>query len=201
MTDSNATQTGKIVIELHSKVTIYVSQLSLFMRMALQKKAETLYPFPDSTPYERESPIPVFGTPEGEKSIIPASENPEYQKAVAAVKASQDEWLNNAVLSVSISSPNAESLINIYHDELTKARAELENLPSDDFAAIVKCFLASREDLFVIYQAICQSLPLTLEEVNDSYAFFRFHVPRGVVPPASKVQESPVAKGSKQNKP
>lgn len=194
-------QTGIILIELHSKVTVHVAQLSLYMRQQLQKKAESLYPFPDPKPYEKELfDIKVFGAPEGSPSIIPAAENPDYQEAVKVAKSQQDTWLDNAVLSHSLSHPDSEMIIEQYRKRLGKARRELPDaLPEDDFAAIVKLFLASREDMFYIYQGIIQSLPLTAEEVNDSFAYFRVSVPRTVISRANQKQKSPSAESAESH--
>lgn len=191
--DTPPIQTGIILIELHTRITVHVAQLSLYMRQQLQKKAEILYPLPDPKPFEREhNDIKVFGAPEGSPYVVPAAQNPEYIEAVKAAKFKQDVWLDNAVLSHSLSAPDSDTIIEQYRTRLEKARKELpDELPEDDFAAIVKLFLASREDLWVIYQGIIQSLPLTTEEVNDSLAYFRFSVQRAIISRTHPKQKSP----------
>jgi hypothetical protein len=188
MTDQPLT-IGKVLVSTYSGVDLIVTPLTFQARAMLQRASEAKYEMPDPTPYERKSTMRELGS--DDFATIPAESNPDYITAVERVTDARTRFINDAALAVSVTHPQQDVLVNAYAAELTAFRAmSPDDVPENDWAAVVRLFLASEPELMQIYAVISRQAPLTEGEIRDSMSYFRLDVGRLIVPGVSRQSRS-----------
>lgn len=147
---------------------IYVPRFNAFMYNAIQKRAEELYPLPDPTPFQKPVPDALI-----EGDMTPASQNPEYQKAVVQVMLKRNQYWQDAVLSaLEVRDTKREQIVAVFISSIEPMRQYVD-MPEDNFAAVMRyCVLKPAEYIEVINSARKEQ-PLTQEEIREGLRIFR----------------------------
>lgn len=188
MTDQPLT-VGKVLASTYSGVDLIVTPLTLQARTMVQRAAEAKHPMPDPKPYERKSTVRELGS--DEFAMIPAEENPDYVTEVERVKDARTRFVNDAALAVSVTHPEQDALVKAYAKELAAMRAvSPDDVPENDWVAVVRLFLASELELPQIYSILNRQAPLTEGEIREAMAFFRVDMERLNVPGTGRQSRS-----------
>jgi len=176
MSEDNGQFGGKIVHEhlLDSGEYIYVQPLSIYLVRALRDKAEELYPFPDKTLYERKLDDAKSLEP---GQMIPAEENPDYQKLYDEAAENQQSHVNLQCIALSVEPVQGrQAMIDKYKDRVAQLRAMMD-IPEDEWDATLRfCVLTSKQDFNKITNSIMgQRLPGE-EDILDGMRIFRCYV-------------------------
>lgn len=176
MNEINGQYGGKVVHEhlLDSGEIVYVQPLSIYLVNALRDKARELYPFPNKTDYERTLDDAKAIEP---GQVIPAEENPDYQKLYDEAERKQQEHVNEKCVALSVEPVQGrEAMIAKYKDRIAQLR-ELMTLPEDAWEATLKfCIMTSRQDFNKITNSIMgQRLPGE-EDILNGMRIFRCYV-------------------------
>lgn len=179
MTDQPLT-VGKVLISTYSGVDLTVTPLTFQARSMIQRAAEAKYPMPEPKPYERPSTMRELGS--DEPAMIPAENNEEYIAEVERITDLRTRFVNESALAVAVTHPEQDVLVNAYAKELASMRAvSPDDVPKNDWAAVIRLFLASEPELLQIYSVLNRQAPLTEGEIRDAMAFFRVDVGRSDV--------------------
>lgn len=176
MSESQPVTTGKVLVDVYGGVTLVVTPLTLQARQLLLRASEAKYPMPDPASYERTAEdVEVFGS--DKPATVPAQDNPEYIAKVAEVEALRTRHLNEAVLRVSVDHPEKVFLIKTHAESLQAMREQTpDEVPDDDWVAVIRLFLASEPELAQLYGVINRLLPLAEAEVREAVRYFRLAV-------------------------
>lgn len=158
-----------IAIDTQALGAVYVPKLSMFMRLAIMQRAEELFPLPDAKLYEQPLPDAVI-----EGDVLPASNNPEYKQAVAAIMLKRNQHLQNAIIASLILEDGCthEEVVATYKPGLDQMR-QYASFPDDDFVAIIRNFILSPEEYKEIIAAATKEDPLTQEDIRAGLRIFR----------------------------
>lgn len=170
-----------IAIDTEKLGTVYVPRLSAFMIDAIKKKAGELHPLPDPKPYEKPLPDAVI-----EGDVIPASQNPAYQQALAQVMQARNRYLQYASLSA-VEIPDGapgkvvphRDVIQLYEHQLESMRA-FATIPDNEntFALILHYCILTPAEYIEIVNAATREQQLTQEEVLEGLRIFRRDIQR-----------------------
>jgi hypothetical protein len=148
---------------------VYVSRLSAFMVAAIMKRAEGLYPLPDPKPFEQPLPDAVV-----EGDVIPAIQNPVYQKLMAQVMLQRNRYLQYAALNaIEIPDCTHEEIVALYAGVLKSMRQYADIPDGDDFAIMMHYCILTPAEYREIVDAATKEQSLSQEEVMDGMAIFR----------------------------
>lgn len=152
---------------------LYVPRFNAFMYNAIQKRAEELYPLPDAKQYEM--PLPDAAI---EGDVIPASQNPAYQAAVAQVMLKRNQYWQDAVLGATeVKDAKREQVVALFIAVIEPMR-QYADLPADNFVAALRyCILKPHEYIEVMISARKEQ-PLQQEEIHEGLRIFRRVVQR-----------------------
>jgi len=174
MSENNGQFGGKKVFEilLDSGEYVHVQPLSIYVVRALRTKAEELFPSPDKKAYEK--PLDEQKAVEPGQ-MIPAEENPEYQKLYDIAQEKQWRYVNDqsAMLSIEVAI-GREKAIAKYQERIAQFRGVM-SVPDDAWEATLKmCILTSTEDYNTVMLAVQGKTILpSEEEVRDGMRIFR----------------------------
>lgn len=172
MTDQQPLTVGKALVSTYSGVDLTVTPLTFQARAMLQRASEAKYPMPDPKPYEVVSNMRELGS--SEPAVIPAENNEEYVAEVERVENLRTRFKNDYVLAISVTHPRQGELVKHYATELAAMRAmSPDEVPEDDWAAVVSMFLASEPERLQLYSVISRLLPLSETEIVNAVKFFR----------------------------
>lgn len=165
-----------IAVDTQALGTVFVPRFSAFMIDAIKKRASELYPLPDPKPYEQ--PIDGALVP---GDVLPAVQNPEYQKLLTEVMLQRNRYLQYTVMSA-IEIPDGDSDDMIAHgevvalyktvlDSMRQAAAIPEN---DNVFALTLFYCVLKPDEYVeIVNAAIKEQPLSQEEIRNGLRIFR----------------------------
>jgi hypothetical protein len=162
---------GHVLIETYTGVTLQVTPLTLAARQAIARAVERQWPLPDPAAYERPSEITAFG--DDQPAMIPASQHPDYIRAVEQIEARRARALQSSVLVVAVTHPQRDWLIQQHRGTVSAVRAIDETVYEDDWAATLQLVIASEVEMLQIYGVINRQLPLTEGEVREGVTYFR----------------------------
>lgn len=172
---------GNVVREhlMDSGEVVYVQPLSIYLVRALRSKAEELYPFPDKAKYEK-----VLDDDKALESgqVIPAEDNPEYQKLYDTASEKQQNYVNEKSLVLSVEpAMGRKAMVAKYKARIAQMR-DMMTLPEDDWeATLLFCIIASPQDSNKIYEAIMgRGLPRE-EDILNGMRIFRCYVRKETV--------------------
>lgn len=158
--------------ELDSGHVVLVAPVSPYFLMAVEKKAQELYPLPDPSAYEK-------AVPEDEAlyegQTIPAVENPDYRQLVNEVEYNRALHQEQAIIFASIVDVRGgkQALIEHYAEQLKMLR-QYSDLPADDWQALLLTVIVrTLDDRKAIVNTARLPLPVTDAEVADGFAIFR----------------------------
>lgn len=162
---------------------VYVPRFSAFMITAIMKRAEELYPLPDTKPYEEAIPDAVVpGT------VIPAAQHPEYQKLLTQVMLKRNQHLQNAVLgALTVKGITREEIVAAFFPIIEPMRQYAE-LPEDAFVAVMRYCVLSTTTYREIMDAATKDQALSQEEIRDGMSIFRRVIQRDAAGGAIKEQ-------------
>lgn len=176
MNEINGQYGGNVVRELlmDSGEIVYVQPLSIYLVRALQDKAQELFPFPDKTQYEKTLDDAKAIEP---GQVIPAEDNPEYQKLYDIAAEKQQNYVNEKCIALSVEPVQGRQvMIKKYKARIVQMR-EMMTLPDDEWDATLRfCILTSRADFNKVTEAIMgRGLPRE-EEILNGMRIFRMYV-------------------------
>lgn len=173
MSDTTPVSEAFVEVSLSSGVTVLVRTLTPLVIQRLALKAESLFPFPNKTEYEKPKPGALPDT----NAIIPAEQNPDYQAAVNEAFSAQARWLFERILDVAVTAPDEAAVIANYAPAVAKLRKVdvlVYEEGDSDFMIVLRNFLAvDLKDINHITVAAQMSAPLTEVETRDGRAIFR----------------------------
>lgn len=158
-----------IAIDTEKLGTVYVPILTAFAVRAVMQRAEELYPLPDPKPFEQPLPDAVI-----EGDVLPASNNPEYTKAVGAVMLKRNQYLQDAIIAMlRLDGATHEEVVEAYQPDLEQLRRFGVIHSQDDFVAIMRHLVLGIDEYKAIIQSASQTQPLSQEEIRDGMRIFR----------------------------
>lgn len=176
MDEINGQYGGKVVHEhlLDSGEVIYVQPLSIYVIRALQDKAEELYPYPNKSDYEK--PLDEAKAIEPGQ-VIPAEDNPEYQKLYDLARDKQQNYANDQAITLSVEPVQGrQAMIDKYKERVAQMR-QIMTLPEDEWAATLRfCVLTSRSDFNKVTASIMGHRLPGEEDILNGMRIFRGHV-------------------------
>lgn len=181
-----------VAVETQALGTVLVPRLSAFMIDAIKKRATELYPLPDPEPYQQ--PIDGALIP---GDLLPAVQNPEYQKLVMAVMLQRNRYLQYAVLSA-IEIPDGDDTIShgevvaLYQPVLENMR-QVAIIPDNEnvFALTLHYCVLKTDEYMEIVNAAIKEQPLSQEEVRDGLRIFRRDIQRAATNGDHRAESAP----------
>lgn len=173
MTDAPTNGQKVTELTLDSGETVLVKPLSVVVGIALSRKSEEVYPYPDPKPYE----VKIDDSKTIEPGqVIPASQNPVYQELCQAVDSDRQRWQTQQAILLSLEPLTTRAeVIQRYADDIAAKRAILDGeVPEDAWqATVLFAVISSNEDYNRVTQAISGQMFVTFEEVRGAWRIFR----------------------------
>lgn len=184
MTDQTQTEhtiAGAVILPLSTGLTVAVKFLSPTILLALNRKADELYPPPIEDDYKQEI-TEIKGVPllPGTTATQPARQNEAYTTALKEWIALKSDYLLDAIVRLAVHPINADheaKVVAAHADSLREARAlgiDTEDENVSDFYRVIRYFHPLSQDDFNLIVSVAQrKSPLTEAELSEGRAFFR----------------------------
>ncbi len=159
-------QLNQTLYQTQSGVELIITPITLLTQSALQRQASERFPEPDRTPFEK----PLENAFE-EGDILPATENPDWQRLNQIQMQKRLEYFQELILNVGVTVADKEKFILAYIDQYEALDSDLFNL---EFVGILNFFVCNPSEIAEIIRIILGKLPLTEVEIRDGLKFFRY---------------------------
>lgn len=165
------------LVELDSGVSLYVGMVGFDLFQAIQKKGNELYPDIDPKPYEVPADNVQFLVP------IPGTKHEDYIALQEKQAGKRQEWLSQQVIKIaSLHELNDRAgLVKKYAERVATLR-QFVDLPDDAWeATLFGCVIASDDDHRLIWQAALKRLPITGDEIQNSFRIVRLVIQQAAI--------------------